>query len=115
MRLAVLLKTHLKKVCFLNYDLGLIDKVYTFVYTFNMNTQFIGIKDFRQKIAEYARKASETNTRYIVVSHKKPLFEVTPFAESETLDSFFAEIIEAKKDVAEGRVYSEEDIIAMLA
>ena len=80
-----------------------------------MNTQFVGIKDFRQKIAEYAKKASENKTRYIVVSHKKPLFEVTPFDEGETLDSFFAEIIEAKKDVAEGRIYTEEEVLAALA
>lgn len=90
-----------------------IDKVYTFVYTFYMNTQFVGIKDFRQKIAEYAKKASENKTRYIVVSHKKPLFEVTPFDEDETLDSFFAEIIEAKKDVAAGRVHTQEEVLAM--
>lgn len=78
-----------------------------------MKTQFIGIKDFRQNIADYARKASENKARYIVVSHKKPLFEVTPFAEDETLDSFFAEIIEAKKDVAEGRIHTQEEVLAM--
>lgn len=80
-----------------------------------MNTQFVGIKDFRQKIAEYARKASENKTRYIVVSHKKPLFEVTPFSEDETLNSFFAEILEAKEDAKKGRVYSEEEVLEMLA
>lgn len=80
-----------------------------------MNTQFIGIKDFRQKIAEYAKKARVNKTRYIVVSHKKPLFEVTPFEDGETLDSFFAEIVEAKKDVAEGRVYSEKEVLEMIA
>lgn len=90
-------------------------KVYSIVYTSCMNTQFIGIKDFRQKIAEYAKKASEHKTRYIVVSHKKPLFEVTPFVDGETLDSFFAEILEAKKDIAEGRTHTEEEVIAMLA
>jgi len=89
--------------------------VYTFVYTFCMNTQFVGIKDFRQKIAEYARKASENKTRYIVVSHKKPLFEVTPFDEDKTLESFFAEILEAKNDVKEGRIHTEEEVLAMLA
>jgi PHD/YefM family antitoxin component YafN of YafNO toxin-antitoxin module len=78
-----------------------------------MNTQFIGIKDFRQKIAEYAKKASTNKTRYIVMSHKKPLFELKPFDEEETLDSFVAEIMEAKEDIAAGRVYSQEEVLAM--
>lgn len=89
-------------------------KVYTIVYTFGMNTQFVGIKDFRQKIAEYAKKARTQKTRYIVVSHKKPLFEVTPFEDGETLDSFFADILEAKEDVSKGRVYSEEEVLAQI-
>lgn len=80
-----------------------------------MNTQFVGIKDFRQKIAEYARKASENKTRYIVVSHKKPLFEVTPFAEDETLDTFLVAIQEGERDLAAGRVHTEEEVLAMLA
>ena len=79
-----------------------------------MNTKFVGIKDFRGKIAEYAKKARVEKTRYIIVSHKKPLFEVTPFDESETLDSFYASIIEAKRDIDEGKVYSEEKMLAML-
>lgn len=80
-----------------------------------MNTQFVGIKDFRQKIAEYAKKASANKTRYIVMSHKKPLFELKPFDEDETLDSFVAEIMEAQKDVAKGNVVSQEDILAEFA
>ncbi len=77
-----------------------------------MNTQFVGIKDFRQKIAEYAKKASTNKTRYIVMSHKKPLFELKPFDEDETLDSFVAEIMEARKDTAKGNVVSQKDILA---
>lgn len=77
-----------------------------------MNTKFIGIKDFRQNISKYAKSAK--STRYIVVSHNKPLFEVTPFEENETLDSFYESIIKAKKDVAEGRVHTEKEVFAML-
>jgi hypothetical protein len=80
-----------------------------------MNTQFIGIKDFRQKIAEYAKKASTQKTRFIVMSHSKPLFELKPFDESETLNSFVADILEAKKSVAAGEVVSEADILAEFA
>jgi hypothetical protein len=66
-------------------------------------------------MAEYAKKARTNKTRYVVVSHSKPLFEVIPFDEDETLDSFYASIILAKKDVSEGRVYSHEQIVEMLA
>lgn len=79
-----------------------------------MNTKFVGIKDFRGKIAEYAKKARVEKTRYIIVSHKKPLFEVTPFNQSETLDSLFASIIEAKKDIDDGRIHSEKEVLAIL-
>jgi PHD/YefM family antitoxin component YafN of YafNO toxin-antitoxin module len=80
-----------------------------------MNTQFVGIKDFRQKIAEYAKKASTNKTRYVVMSHSKPLFELKPFDEDETLDSFVADIMEARKAVSAGEVVSEKEILAEFA
>lgn len=80
-----------------------------------MNTKFVGMKEFRGNIAEYARKARVDKTRFIVVSHKKPLFEVTPFSEDTDLDSLYTSITQAKKDVAEGRVYSHAQMVKMLS
>jgi len=80
-----------------------------------MNTKFIGVRDFRQKMNEYATKARTQKTRYIVVSHKKPLFEITPFNDEETLDSFYASIIQAKEDVADGKVHTHDEIMKMLS
>ena len=85
--------------------------MYTIVYILGMNTQFIGIKDFRQKIAEYAKKASSNKTRYVVMSHSKPLFELKPFDEGVTLDSFVADVMEARKAVKKGEVVSQQDIL----
>ena len=79
-----------------------------------MNTKFIGIKEFRQNIADYAKKARAAKTRFVIVNRNKPLFEITPFKEEETLDSFFAAVQMAKKDVAAGRVYTEAEILAEL-
>jgi prevent-host-death family protein len=80
-----------------------------------INTKFIGVKDFRTNISDYVKRARKTNVRFVVVSHNKPLFEVTPFAEDETLDTLFADILAAQRDVKEGRVYTQEEILAELA
>lgn len=80
-----------------------------------MDTKFVGIKEFRQNISEYVRKARKANTRFVVVNHNKPLFEMMPFDEDETLDSLFSDVLKAKKDVAEGKVYTQEQILAELA
>ncbi len=77
-----------------------------------MNTKFVGVKDFRQNMADYAKKAQKGVNRYIVVSRNVPLFEIKPFDEDATLDSFFASVIEEKKDLSEGRVRSQSDILA---
>lgn len=79
-----------------------------------MKTQFIGVKDFRQNMAEYAKKARSQKTRYVVVSHKKPLFAVAPFAENESLDSLFDAVTKAKTDVSAGRVLSHEKMMSAL-
>lgn len=79
-----------------------------------MNTKFIGIKEFRQNIANYAKQARTANTRFVVVNRNKPLFEITPFTEEESLDSLFAALQAGRKDVAAGRVYSETDILTEL-
>ena len=79
-----------------------------------MNTKFIGVKEFRQNIAAYAKKARSAKTRYIVVNRNVPLFELTPFDESESLDSIFNEVMKAKADVAAGKFYTQEQILADL-
>ncbi len=82
------------------------------VHLWYMNTKFIGVKDFRQNMADYAKKARNKTSRYIIVSRNIPLFELKPFNEDVTLDSFIASVIEGKKDLSEGRVRSQSDILA---
>lgn len=77
-----------------------------------METKFVGVKEFRQNIADFAKKARTKKTRFVVVNRNKPLFEITPFAEDETLGSLFNDILLAKKDVKEGRIHTEEAILA---
>jgi len=77
-----------------------------------METKFVGVKEFRQNISDFAKQAKNAKKRFVVVNRNKPLFEIVPFAENETLDSFFNDILMAKKDVKEGRVHTEVDILA---
>lgn len=80
-----------------------------------MNTTFVGIKDFRRNISGYAKKARSAKTRFVVVNRNKPLFEVTPFAEDETMDSLFNAVLAAHEDVRKGRVYTQAEMLAEFA
>ncbi len=79
-----------------------------------MNTHFVGIKEFRAHINEYVAKSRKKGARYVVVNRNKPLFELTPFKESETFESFVNSIREAERDVKEGRVMSHEELVKSL-
>jgi antitoxin (DNA-binding transcriptional repressor) of toxin-antitoxin stability system len=79
-----------------------------------MNTKFIGVKDFRQNMSDYAKRARKGDSRYIVMNRNKPLFEIKAFADDEYLDSFVADIARAEADVAAGRVISHEALVKKL-
>lgn len=79
-----------------------------------MNTKFIGVKDFRQNISNYAKQARTGKARLIVMSRNKPLFEVKPFAEDEYLDSFVADVLSAEADVALGKHYTQAEVFKEL-
>ena len=79
-----------------------------------MNTKFIGVKEFRQNISDYVKRARKGNERFVVMNRNKPLFEIKPFAEDEYLDSFVASILEAEADVATGRVISHSELVKKL-
>jgi prevent-host-death family protein len=76
-----------------------------------MNTSFIGVKEFRAKMADYAKTARRTNTRYVVVNRGKPLFEVTPYAEDETLDNVIVDVVKAEQDVKAGKYYTHDELV----
>lgn len=79
-----------------------------------MNTKFIGIKEFRQNIADYAKQARAAKTRFVIVNRTTPLFELKPFAEEATLDSLFTELVSAEKDVAQGHFYTHDEVLKEL-
>lgn len=89
-------------------------KVYILVYTSYMNTTFIGVKDFRQNMSDYARRAQKGETRFVIMNHNKPLFEIKPFAEDEHLDSFVASVLVAEAEVTQGKYYTHEEVMREL-
>lgn len=89
-------------------------QVYTKVYTCVMNTKFIGVKDFRQNISDYAKRARKGDARYIIMNRNKPLFEIKAFAEDEYLDSFVADVLKAEADVVRGHYHAQEEVLKEL-
>jgi len=81
----------------------------------NTKTKFIGIKEFRQHMAEYAKTAREQKQHIIVMSHNRPLFAVTPLVEDNDLSSLVADIVTARADVLAGRTYTQEAMLAELS
>lgn len=75
-----------------------------------MNTMFIGVKDFRKNMADYAKKAQKRTTRFVVMNRNVPLFEVTPFDEDASLESVFNQVMAAKAEVATGKFYTHDEI-----
>lgn len=79
-----------------------------------MTTKFITIKDFRQNIAQYAITARQGKERFVVMNRTTPLFELKPFAIDTDLSALIEDIVAAKKDIANGKLYSHAQVLAEL-
>jgi len=77
-----------------------------------MTTKLIGIKDFRQNISAYVKKAQKGNVRFVVTNRNAPLFEIKPFPEDLELMDFFNDIMKAREDAKKGRLYTQEEVLA---
>lgn len=80
-----------------------------------MNIQLVGIKDFRQNISSFVKKARSSNRTFVVTSHNKPLFEIKPFQDNYLSESLLEDIREAKNDIKKGRLYSQKEILKKLS
>ncbi|MCA9362082.1 type II toxin-antitoxin system Phd/YefM family antitoxin [Candidatus Kaiserbacteria bacterium] len=79
-----------------------------------MNTKFVGVKEFRQNISDYAKKAQQGKSRFVVMNRNKPLFEIKPFKNGEFTDEFVASVRQGEADMAAGRVYTEAEVMEKL-
>jgi PHD/YefM family antitoxin component YafN of YafNO toxin-antitoxin module len=79
-----------------------------------MVTKFIGVKDFRQNMSTYAKKAQTNKVRLVVMNRNKPLFEITPFSLGDTYDSLYARVEKARSEVSKGKFHTSTDIAKSL-
>jgi antitoxin (DNA-binding transcriptional repressor) of toxin-antitoxin stability system len=90
--------------------------VRTFVYTISMpTTRTISIREFRKNMTQCLREAQELNTHFIVMRHTVPVAHVSPINEDEaSIEALAAKVAQARKDAKEGRVYTPEEVLAMI-
>lgn len=80
-----------------------------------MTTSVIGIKEFRQNITALSKKSRKNKTRYIVMRHSTPIFEVSPISENRlVLDTLARDIAEAREQVKRGETYTHEEALQAL-
>jgi antitoxin (DNA-binding transcriptional repressor) of toxin-antitoxin stability system len=76
-----------------------------------MTTKLIGVREFRQNIAELYKKAKKNNLRYIVLNRNKPIFKIEPLSEKDAIVEKLAhDIDEARKEVKSGKTQDFEEI-----
>lgn len=79
-----------------------------------MITKFIGMKDFRQNLSAYAKKAQKDDIRFIVLRKNVPVFEVIPIDEKDfALEKIKKELDEAEGEYENGNYYKHEEVMKM--
>lgn len=77
-----------------------------------MTTKLIGMKEFRQNMAKYTKKARVKNIRFIILRKNVPVLEIKTIDEKEfALEKLKKEIAEAEEDIKHGRVYTQEEMM----
>lgn len=77
-----------------------------------MTTQFIGLKDFRQNLATYTKKAQSKQIRYVILKKNTPVLSVTPIDQKDaTLEKLAADIAIARTQVKRGQTYTQQQMM----
>ncbi len=48
-----------------------------------MTTQYIPLHEYRKNLSSLWKKSVQENTKYIVMVHSVPMFEITPFTDTK--------------------------------
>ena len=76
-----------------------------------MITKLIGVREFRQNMAQLYEKAKRNNWRFIILNRNQPIFKIEPLSRKDAVvEKLAMEIQEAREDVKNGRVYDFEEI-----
>ncbi|MBT3413095.1 MAG: hypothetical protein HOJ15_02935 [Candidatus Jacksonbacteria bacterium] len=80
-----------------------------------MTTKIVGVKEFRDNMTRYWKKARKENIRYIVMHRSTPVLEVNPLmGDNFVLEELAKEISKSRKEVAAGETYSHQEVCKML-
>ena len=80
-----------------------------------MTTKFVGTKELRQDMARITKDAQKNNERIIVLRKNKPVFELRPLSNEDSLfESFRKDIEEARLEKKNRKVKSQAQVEKML-
>lgn len=51
---------------------------------------------------------------FVVMKHAEPIARLSPVGADPNLESLIADVAQARKDIAEGKVYSSDEVLAMI-
>lgn len=82
------------------------------MYTKDMTTKFIGMKDFRANISSYTKQAKKMKIQFIILKKNIPVLEVKPIDEKTfALEKLAKEIAKARLEVKQGKTYTQNEIM----
>ena len=85
------------------------------LFLYMSTTRTVSIRAFRENLTKFLKEAQEKNVHFVVMRHAEPIAHVTPLHGKEaSYEQLVAEIAQARKDAAEGRVYTTEQVLAMI-
>ena len=88
--------------------------VYTIVYTCDMTTRTVSIRNFRENLTQLLKEAQENNIHFVVMRHSKPVAHVTPVTNGDTLEELRRDVATARKQAKEGETFTAKESRAML-
>lgn len=76
-----------------------------------MITKMVGVKDFRQNLASYHKKAIKNGWNILVMNRNQAIFEIKPLNKKEAvLKKIAAEIAEAREQARTGKIFTMQEI-----
>lgn len=77
-----------------------------------MNTKFVGMKDFRQKMSKYAADAKTNKIKYIILKKNVPILEISPIDEKDyTYTKLSEELKKSEEQIKKGKYQTQEEVM----
>lgn len=71
----------------------------------------VGVKEFRQNLASYHKRAIKNGWNILVMNRNQAIFEIKPLTKKEAaLKKLAVEIAEARRQAREGKIYTVQEV-----